>query len=49
MQRDLNVYWATVNDIGSRHAPIGIGEVVTVLMGLFIWVNSTIELVELID
>ncbi len=49
MQRDLNDYWTVVNDIGSRHAPIGIGEVVTVLLGLFIWVNSTIELVGLID
>jgi len=49
MQRDLNDYWSVVNDNGSRHAPVGIGEMVTVLLGLFIWVNSTIKLVGLID
>ena len=49
LQRDLNAYWATVKGSSSRHAPSGIGEVVTVLIGLFIWVNSTIELVGLIN
>jgi hypothetical protein len=48
MQRDLNAYWDVGEDNAVRNAPIGIGEVVTVLLGLFIWVNSTIELVGLI-
>jgi hypothetical protein len=48
MQRDLHAYWDVGEDNAVRNAPIGIGEVVTVLLGLFIWVNSTIELVGLI-
>jgi len=43
-QRNLNVYWDARTEGKMREAPLSVGEVAAVLIGLFIWTRSLLTM-----
>ena len=48
-QRNLSIYWEAGAQRPEKEAPIGVGEVVTILVGLFIWVRTLVTLAALLS